>query len=277
MVLLLVFTLILASAVSAQDNPEKPPGKVIVLQDIEPGERFRMNVNIEGIALTKNYFAVSRILDQVKFNIARMPESSAQNDISNVYQYFKIIPEGMYATDLIEAELEFKIPYLWFKSIDLENIHEVALHIYDGGWIELETEYRGFVDGDYYFRANTKSFGYFAITAMPGEELIAPEEMERVEEVLLAPPPKRSPVGQWFATVSKAAFFILLFLGISILVTLGIARMVDRAKHPYPDLTDYIKNGLASGNEESKIRKTLKEAGWPKDLVDEEFLMMSKK
>jgi hypothetical protein len=212
-------------------------------------------------------------LPWVNITIQKITEASAPSNISNAYGYFRIALEGMTNRNLENAELEFKIPLKWFRDNNYtEDI--VTLNIYDeyGIWQKLPTRRVGSISGDLYFRTNTDSFGYFAVTVEPKPEPAEePEFIEAVEEPEYIRPAPRKTLKDRIKDIPDFVYLILL---VAIILTFAVSytwSSVNKMKHPYPELTRYVKSSLGKGAELSQIKKVLLEAGWPRDIVNKEL------
>ena len=55
------------------------------------------------------------------------------------------------------------------------------------------------------------------------------------------------------------------------MVIAGASVMLYKVKHPYPQLTAYVRASINRGKTTGQIRKELVTAGWPKEIVDHEI------
>ncbi|MBW2980014.1 PGF-pre-PGF domain-containing protein [Candidatus Woesearchaeota archaeon] len=243
--------------------------------DLRTGVIYRVEVDQANLALTHNYFSLTRPLPWLNLTMQKITQASAPSNISNAYGYFRIAPEGMTNRHLKNAEIEFKIPLNWFKDNNhTEDI--VSLNIYDeyGIWQRLPTERVGSIDGDLYFRSNTANYGYFAITVQSKYEFIEEPEVTEVPEepepIRLAP---RKTLIDLIKQIPDYVYLIIIGAFVLISAVSYTWSTLNKMKHPYPELTRYVRSSLGKGAELSEIKRVLLDAGWPRDIVNKELKM----
>ena len=247
--------------------------KTIDIKNLKPEEIYRLEVDQHNLALTNVKFSVTRKLPATNVTMQFITQNSAPLKLRDTYRYFRIAATGMDEDKYIEnAEIEFKVESSWFRLEEYVQ-DAVKLHVYDNGeWIELPTQPTGIVSGEVYFKSDSYMFGYFAVTSKKIEELNITEpgeEVTRQEVVYRAPLPLT--FKDILKTIPNQVYYIIVGFIVSVAIFLVGFSMINKGKHPYPELAKYINNSLHKGADIHEIRQVLLSAGWPKKVVDEEL------
>ncbi len=254
--------------------------KTVGIEFLQKNEVYRIDVDQANIAMTSVKFTVKKEAPFANVTVQYITQNSAPVKLRDAYKYFRIASSGIDDKEGIEtARIEFKVDSSWFRLQEYRQ-DAVKLNVFDNGqWVELETKPSGVVSGELYFTAESYMFGYFAITSQKIEEEIV-SEAENVtvavkpdvtrEEIVYQAPPKLT----WQAcidAVPKQLFYLASGLVGALIVFVVAYAVLGIEKHPYPELTGYVKKSLRKGADVYEIRKVLLSAGWPADLVDKEL------
>ncbi|MBW2980017.1 S8 family serine peptidase [Candidatus Woesearchaeota archaeon] len=251
--------------------------KTVVRMDLVPNEVYRIEADLENLALTHNYFSVTRAIPQVRVTMETVGENNIELPIRNAYQYFKITAQGMTPADLNSAEIEFRVSDAWLKAKNFDE-SMVSLNIYDGAWSKLPTYRAGSIDGELYFVSNTNKFGYFAITSDPA--IIPEEPVVEINETgvgisldITPPEEERATWKEWpfVRWLARYKLIIILSFVVVAIAAASVFYTIERARHPYPKLAKYVKHSMDIGKNKARIKKELLDSGWPLNLVEEEL------
>jgi len=184
-----------------------PNTKQTTFSSLTPDKEHRLYVDRSTIAATKVGFVNTVQAMNVKLSVSTVNDSDLTDRPEKAYDYFNVTLEGLYAHELSEAWLEFKVNSSWITDNGATK-DDVRLKRQKATWQELDTLWMK-DSGQYsYFNATSPGFSIFAIALVTAKEpepepepepnaMIEPEpEVNQTVEPPIKPP-ERSRVLLW--------------------------------------------------------------------------------
>ena len=141
-----------------------------------------MYVSRSAIAATKVGFVNMVQATNVKLSVSVVNTSVLEEPLDIAYDYFNVTLSGLFAHELKEAWIEFRLNTSWIEDNDAAK-GDVRLKRYRGtGWEELPTFWVKDTETYSYFNASTPGFSIFAIALAVKEPIVEPEPEINITE-----------------------------------------------------------------------------------------------
>jgi PGF-pre-PGF domain-containing protein len=167
-----------------------------------------------------------------------------QNKSTLTYEYFKIEALNLKPDDIVQVNLEIKIPKIWVKEKN-KSLEDFTLLAYRGEWQDIETKYAR-QDGEYYyFEASVNNLGYFVIVGKEAsaKKIIAEEKETQISKAIQI---IENPENFKLLNSVERIEIIILSVSLTLLICLGIFHI-------------YKRIWVTDKKEEEKLEEELKE------------------
>lgn len=128
---------------------------------------------VEKITVNLNALIAGASVTIAKMESAPQNVPALTSTTEATYQYFNITKSNFNNSQIKNATIYFKVGKSWIVE---NNITNVSLARYDGGWSKLKTDLVNSTSTMNYYRAYTDAFSYFAIVGEKAQTVQSPQQ-----------------------------------------------------------------------------------------------------